>query len=419
LKTLVQTVALNGAATLVRLFTQIAITKILAVSVGPAGLVIVGQIQNLISLLGSGSTLGLFGGVVKLTADGSVPRERVWSTALGISGINAAIWLIVSIFFAQSAARFLFHDAGKAYIVILCAAANLFVVLQALIFHVLSGLRAFKLHVACSVLNSIVGLLMVGFAAAFGGSGSIFIVICFSQAIAVIGAVIAMRQLPALNPRNLIQGVSRDVIAKLAPFIAIGLTSAITLPMSQMLVRAHLINTFGVIETGYWEAAMKISLLYSSLIGTAFGLYLLPTFARATTDSQLRSELRQALTVLSSVLVVAAALQYLLRDGIIASIFSTEFAVSANLLALQLPGDIARGLLMVLILANTSRAQSWLVIGLNVIFGAGFYMFALLLSTKATGLPIDTIAGASLAYTLAAGAALLAGVLVNARLIFS
>jgi len=312
-----------------------------------------------------------------------------------------------------------FHDAGKAYIVILCAAANLFVVLQALIFHVLSGLRAFKLHVACSVLNSIVGLLMVGFAAAFGGSGSIFIVICFSQAIAVIGAVIAMRQLPALNPRNLIQGVSRDVIAKLAPFIAIGLTSAITLPMSQMLVRAHLINTFGVIETGYWEAAMKISLLYSSLIGTAFGLYLLPTFARATTDSQLRSELRQALTVLSSVLVVAAALQYLLRDGIIASIFSTEFAVSANLLALQLPGDIARGLLMVLILANTSRAQSWLVIGLNVIFGAGFYMFALLLSTKATGLPIDTIAGASLAYTLAAGAALLAGVLVNARLIFS
>lgn len=396
MRTLVQTVGLNGAATVVRLFTQIAITKIVAVSVGPAGLVVVGQIQNLISLLGSGSTLGLFGGVVKLTADGSVRQEQVWSTALGVSAINAAIWFILSVFFARAAAQFLFDDPGKAYIVVLCASANGLVVLQALISHILTGLRAFKLHIATSILNSVLYLAMVVTAATFGASDIIFVAICFSQAIQIFGAVVAFYLSPAITLRSFTFGINRSIFAQLSPFVMIGLATAITLPIVQSLVRSHLVKNFGITDAGYWEAAMKISMLYSSLLSAAFGLYLLPTFASAKTHLQLKSHLVQALGLVFIVLLIGAVLQYLLLDWIIVFIFSSSFAPAAELVLLHIPGDIARGLLVVLIFFASAQARSLLVITINLIFASAFYIGTLTWAVPASG----TISDAAISYSI-------------------
>lgn len=404
---------LNLIASLVRIATQLAVTKIIVLSMGAAGLVAVGQIQNLISLLGTGSTLGTLVGVVKQTAEGEHDPNRVWSTALTTSGAIALLWLVVCLVAAADMAAFLFDDQEKAYLVILCAVANLLVVLQALLFHALTGLRRYKVFIACSILNSVVNLALIALAAAIDGSTLILMLMCFSQAVQILGAGIAFARTPEMTVRGLLQGVDRDVLKGLLPFVAIGLTTAGIFPVTQLLVRSHLIASFGLAETGVWEAAMKISTLYVSLLSTALGLYLLPTFAKSREQSELRLHVLQALGTVLVLLLIGAAMQFLLRGYIILIIYSRDFAAAADLLTLQLAGDVARGLVMVLVFLATSKARSWSVVIINLTFGVTFYV-AVVISTTMQG---GTLANASASYTFGSFIALIVAAVAAAHLL--
>lgn len=405
---------LNLLASLVRIATQLAVTKIIVLTMGAAGLVVVGQIQNLISLLGTGSTFGTFGGVVKQTAEGEHHPHLVWSTALTISGSIAFVWLAASVVWSDDLAAFLFNDPGKAYLVVLCAVANLLVVLQALIFHALNGLRRYKLFIVCSILNSVTNLALVASAALLEGGTVILVLMCFSQAIQLLGASIAFARTHEMTVRGLLKGVDRSVLVGLLPFVAIGITTAGVFPVTQLFVRSHLIASFGLAETGVWEAAMKISTLYISLLSTALGLYLLPTFARCKLQTDLQRHVLQAFGTVFVLLLVGAVLQFLLRDFIVIFIFSRDFSAAADLLTLQLPGDVARGLMVVLVFLATSKARGWSVVVINLTFGVTFYVAVAIWTT----LPGGTIANASASYTFGSFVALLVALGAVAHLLF-
>ena len=74
---LARTTALNGAATAVRLAAGLALNKLLAVYVGPAGFGVIGQFQSLTAMVGAAAG-GIFGpGVTKLTAEhGRAPQVQ-------------------------------------------------------------------------------------------------------------------------------------------------------------------------------------------------------------------------------------------------------------------------------------------------------------------------------------------------------
>lgn len=403
---------LNSIASMVRIITQLAVTKVIVLSMGATGLVTVGQIQNFISILSTGSTLGTFSGVVKQTAENEDSVHFIWSTALTMSGVIATIGLMASSFWSHDLAKFLFDDRSKAYLVVLCAFANLFVVLQALIFHALNGLRHYKLYIVCSILNSIIGLMMVIAAAAIGGGPLILLVMCFSQAIQIAGATIAFMRTPEMTVVKFFQGLNTAALKTLLPFIAIGISTAGVLPITQLLVRSHLISSFGLAEAGHWEAAMKISTIYVSLASTVLGLYLIPEFAKSKDKFELYHTLIHTLGVVFLLSLCGAVAQFLLRDWIITLIFSKDFIEASELLVLQLAGDGARILMMVLLFVATSKADSWAVVFVNLVFGVIFYA-AMLIWTAAAG---GSIASASAAYTLANVVALLFAFIVVSRM---
>ena len=74
---LARTSLLNGAAVATRLVVGLALNKVLAVYIGPAGFGVIGQFQSLVAMLGALAG-GAFGnGVTKLTAERRRGR-RVW-----------------------------------------------------------------------------------------------------------------------------------------------------------------------------------------------------------------------------------------------------------------------------------------------------------------------------------------------------
>lgn len=54
------------------------------------------------------------------------------------------------------------------------------------------------------------------------------------------------------------------------------LTSALCVPLSQILIRSHTSNKFGVQYAGYWQAMIRLSGAYLMLVTTTLSTYYLP-----------------------------------------------------------------------------------------------------------------------------------------------
>src|SRR4051812_21653507 len=99
---LLRTASLNGLAVVARLLSALALNKLLAVTIGPAGYMVVGQFQNVVSLALNLSGGLLSNGVVQQTARHHQDQERqhqVWSAACGLAllaclvlGLALCLW---------------------------------------------------------------------------------------------------------------------------------------------------------------------------------------------------------------------------------------------------------------------------------------------------------------------------------------
>jgi len=85
---LIKTSLLNGIAVAIKVGSALVLNKILAVYVGPAGYAIIGQFQNVVSILVSLAGGLVATGVTKSTAqhfDDEARQHKVWQTAIRFS----------------------------------------------------------------------------------------------------------------------------------------------------------------------------------------------------------------------------------------------------------------------------------------------------------------------------------------------
>jgi PST family polysaccharide transporter len=90
---LASTTVLNGVAVLAKIATTLALNKIFAVAIGPAGYAVIGQFQNLVAAVTALTSGAIATGTTKYTAEhrDDRPRQlRVWRTALAMNFI--ACW---------------------------------------------------------------------------------------------------------------------------------------------------------------------------------------------------------------------------------------------------------------------------------------------------------------------------------------
>jgi len=99
---LIRTSLLNSIAVSVKVVCALLLNKILAVYVGPSGYAIIGQFQNVVSVLISLAGGVVSTGVTKATAehfDDTTKQHAVWQTAIRLSLI-ASLITGMSLFFS-------------------------------------------------------------------------------------------------------------------------------------------------------------------------------------------------------------------------------------------------------------------------------------------------------------------------------
>lgn len=373
--TLIKTSLLNGIAVGVRILTMLILNKILAIQVGPSGYAVIGQFQNFVTTLTTFASGAVNTGVTKYTAehfDDEARQAAIWRTAGTIALIGSiAVGLVIAVLH-RPLAGWILKDKSFAGVFIWLGAGLVLFSLNALLVAILNGKKEVSRYVVVNIAGSLVGLIVTGGFAFWGGLYGALVALSINQSIVFCITLALCWRTPWFHLRNLAGRLDPIALRALGKFTLMALTSAICVPGSQILIREHMGANFGWNTAGHWEALMRISSLYLMVVTTPLAVYYLPRISEIRDHIELKQEIFHGYRFILPVAAVGALGIYLLRDWVVITLFTTEFAPMRDLFAWQLMGDIAKigSWLLGYVLLGKAMVKAFMIV--EVIFSASW-----------------------------------------------
>ena len=395
--TLVKTSILNGIAVLVRTLALLGLNKVLAVYVGPAGYATIGQFQNAVQMVTTLATGAVNTGVTKYTAeyyDDEELQRRVWRTAGSITLIASVIASVLIAAFSTQLASWLLKDAQYSGILIWLGTTIFLSAFNALLLAIINGKKEIRSYVVANIAGSIFSFCVTAvMASRFGLYGALLALATF-QSLSFIVTLFICRKSTWFKVRHVIGKIDVSIAQNLGKFTLMALTSAIVVPLSQILVRNYLGDTFGWSSAGQWEAVWRLSSAYLLLVTTTLSIYYLPRLSELKSNDEISREIAQGYKLILPAAIFSAAVIYIFRDFIISTLFSKDFWSTRNLVAWQLVGDVLKIGSWILSYLMLSKALLKAYVVTEIIFSFGFVLLTLGF-TKVFGLKGVTIAYAT------------------------
>jgi len=394
---LIKTSLYNGIAVSVKIATAILLNKILASYVGPAGYAVLGQFQNGLAL-----TLSLAGGILaagitKGTAEhfgNEIWQRAIWQTAVKLVLAASVIMSCAILFTAPWLSLALLNRTDMGSIFIWAALALPAIGANNVLLAIVNGKKETGAYVTANILGSFITLFVVGYFTYVWGLYGALLGLAISPAILLLGSGAIVSRLDWFNTRLLWGPLHKNVLKELLGYGLMGLTSALIVPLSHILIRNHLYQSFDLSAAGYWQASWKISEIYLMIVISTLSVYYLPRLAEIKKYSELKKEILSVYIIVLPIVIVGALLIYNLRDFIIATLFSKEFLPMRELFFWQLTGDVLKIGSWVLSFIMVARAMFSFFIITEIIFSLSFYLLSILF-VKHQG-----IEGVSIAYAI-------------------
>lgn len=378
---IIKVFSLTAVSTLVRMLTGLVSVKIVASIIGPAGVALVGQLNNFASIAMTASSAGINGGVTKYVAEYKSDGEEIpsyLSTALRITvacSLGVGALLLV---FHQCLSERIMLSPDYGYVFVIFGFTILLYALNALIASVINGFKEFNKYVKVSIAGSVFGLLFtLSFVFIWGLRGALISAVTF-QSVMFFISLWMIRKCEWFKWGNFKKRYDRSISKKYFKYTLMSIATASTLPVSQMLLRGYVIAEISAVEAGWWEAMNRISNMYLMIITSSFGVYYLPRLSELSDPVELRHEIFKSYKVIVPMLLLGLVLVYSLRFWVIRILFTPEFLPMENLFVWQLLGDffkISSWLLSYLMVAKSMVRH---FIGTEVFFGLSFVCFGFL-----------------------------------------
>ena len=394
---LVKTSLLNGLAVLTKLVTSLILNKVLAVYVGPAGYAVIGQFQNLVAMVGTFASGAVNTGVTKYTAEyqDDPPRQRaVWRTAATMGLIGAGVFALLLVVFRSPLARWALADEQLSSVMVWLAASLFLLVLNGLFLAILSGRKAVVPYVGANILGSIVTATTATLLVLKFGLYGALVALAISQALACAATAWLFQRTCRIRWRDLIGRVDRNLARALGGFALMSATSALVVPIAQLVIRDGLADRLGWHDTGLWQALSKISETHLMLLTTTLSLYFLPRFSEIRNAAELRTEVLKAYRFVLPLVLTSAVALYVLRAPLIRALLTPQFLPLTDVLGWQLLGDVLKVGSWVVGYTLVSHARTRAFVVTEFVF-AGLWVFLTL-----AGAALDGLRGTAIAYAL-------------------
>ena len=371
--------------------------KVIAVIIGSSGIAMLGQLTNFSSIIMTLATGGIGNGVVKFVAEHKSDPDRVnsyLSTAIRIVLFSSFFCSIGLIFFAESISEAVFFDKQYAYVFTLLGFTITLYAINNFLISVVNGYKQFKNYVKINIFDSLSGLIFsVILVWLFGLKGALISAVTY-QSIMVFVTFFFIFKTDWFSIKTFSVKFNKTVLKKYLRYSLMTIVTAITVPVSQLIVRSHIILSLSVEKAGWWEAMNRISALYLMVITTSLSVYYLPRLSEIKQKRELKTEIFSAYKIIIPILLFSSFGIYLFRDVIIQLAFSKDFTPIRNLFLLQLIGDLFKISSWLLAFTLIARSYTRLFILSEIIFSLSFIGLSYLL------VKIDGISGVIQAYLL-------------------
>jgi PST family polysaccharide transporter len=327
------------------MLAMLGINKLLALYVGPSGYAVVGQFQNVVTIATNISGSGLSVGITKYTAEFGGNEEKqvmIWRSAgtigISLSFVTASLVAI----FSRELSLYLFKSISYSSIFIWLGAGLVFFTLNTFFLAILNGKKEIERYVVANVAGSFLSIFVTGVLIWFYGLYGALVALSIYQSLNGIVTIFICSRRPWFKYRYFFGQVDPVAAINLTKFALMALVTAICVPVSQLLIRQHLLENLGFESAGYWEAMCRLSAAYLLFITTTFGVYYLPRISELIDNQKIMAEIRMGMITVLPVTIIFALAIYLFRDFIIDVLFTSDFVKIRSLFALQLLGDVLK-----------------------------------------------------------------------------
>jgi len=263
-----------------------------------------------------------------------------------------------------------------------------------LLLAIINGKKEVGIYVAANITGSLTSMLLVGMLAYSFGLYGALVAFTISPAVVLLPTAAIVARRDWFKAKFLWGQMNRPALRELSGFGLMGLTSAMTIPITFMIIRDYLTTNLGLSAAGYWQASWKISEIYLMLVTTTLSVYYLPRLAEIRAASELKIEIANIYRLVMPMVMAVAATIYVFRDFIIQTLFTPDFLPMRELFPWQLVGDVIKIGSWILAYIMIGRAMLKYYLTTEVIFSILFILLSIAL------VDIFGLIGVSMAYAM-------------------
>ena len=377
---LLKMTSLNAGVIGVRLIVSLFIQRLLAEMVGETGIAKIGQLRNLLQMLTSLASVGIFTGVVKYISEYKDDKEqlqKLFSTAFVFTLLGSGILVPLLFLTADIVSEKLFTSNEYAYIIKLVAIIVPSIALFKIFNGVVNGLSLYKKFAKIDLIGYLFSAgILVYFLIEYNIEGALIAIAITPLIQLVILLFLFFSTLKEYIQFKKLQ-FKLPMAKSLLAFSIMSFFSTVLLNYVEMDIRTMIINKISETDAGIWTAMTNVSKNYMVFSGAIFSLYVLPKFSGIYNEKDFKIELFSIYKTLLPLFGLGMILVYLLRDFLIQVVYP-DFTAMAPLFKWQLLGDFIK--LASMILAHQFLAKKLVinfvfteVMSLALFFGLAHY----------------------------------------------
>ncbi len=372
---LVKTTFFSAVITFVRISSGFVVTKAIATFTGPGGVALIGAFTNFISIILTFANGAVNTGVIKYTAEYNNDEDKLkslFSTAFKITLYCSLIIGGLLILFAPFLSLFILTNVAFANVIRIFGCSILFYALNSLLISILNGKGEIKLFTIINTVGSLFSLFFtIGLVYFFRIQGALYALVLAQSLIFFVTSILIIKS-KSFNLNHFKQSFNKTIAIKLSHYSIMAIVSALTVPVSQIILRNLIILKLGVNSAGYWQGIMRISDGYLMLITTALSTYYLPKLSSLKTNTEIRNEIFKGYKIILPSVFIGCVIIYFLRYIIIEILFTPDFSNMEDLFLWQFIGDFFKMAAWVLAYLMLAKALTKLFIITEIVFSISY-----------------------------------------------
>lgn len=340
---LLKTSALNGVAVLIKTATMFILNKILAIYVGPAGYAAIGQFQNFIQMITMFAGNAINNGVVKYTAEYNNDinlQHNLWRTAGTLILLFSILLSVILIIFSGLISEYLFKTIEYKKVILFFSFFLIFFTFNSYFIAILNGKKEVVKIVICNILGSLISLIItILLSIKYGLYGALISLSIFQSLVFFVTLWICYKE-NWFKVSYLLGKIDKDILKKLSNFALMAFISVFFGNISQIILRNIVIEEYGIIYAGYWDAMNRLSLGYLMFASTILSIYYLPKLSELEGFKEIKKEVNNGYLYILPIAIITSVGVYIFKDLIVKLLFTENFLPMLELIAWQLIGDI-------------------------------------------------------------------------------